>query len=505
MVAQGKSANTPGACRPPRGARRTRTRRRRTSGDPRRPGGSNRLRSVAADPCPFTLRVAAINMRTILVLTLIGSAGEVGPAKKFGGFMGVRANADEATGQLMTWLWRVGVGATLVASSFRSGGLGSVWSGVLWYALQFGPLLILVIVQASRLSLRILWSPRTRLLVVSMVALAVMAGLSALWSLSALETLRQAGIFAVCTLFFLTTLLVRWTSSSVLYGDLASLFWCGLAIQAVGLFGYLTGQPWAVGQVGRFTGVTPNPNYAGTAAALLIALAFTLPGRSVKIAASIPLLALLLSGSRGALVGLIAGVILLFVTVPASRRSIHNRVLALFSCVILPLMFLFVARVPNWIPSTVNPTVGPSTAPGSGGSIIPDEVTSGRLEIYRAFIEQWTRTPVLGIGYRSSGAAQAGLNWEAHNIYLSVLVELGGVGVIVFIAVLVGLWQARARRSAAICAAAAVLVSELFESSLFGLGGPTAILSWIVLFAWASTGTPGPHGRSAGGVASQPS
>ena len=116
------------------------------------------------------------------------------------------------------------------------------------------------------------------------------------------------------------------------------------------------------------------------------------------------------------------------------------------------------------------------------------DVTSGRLEIYHSYLLWWLERPWLGIGYRTPRFNANGVLFEAHNVYLSVLVELGVVGAVVFAALLVGLFRSAARRNALIAAAATALAVEVTESSIFGLAGPAALTSWLVLFAWAATG-----------------
>jgi O-antigen ligase len=393
--------------------------------------------------------------------------------------------------------WRVGVCVTLVAAALRSGPLGQVvMSGPVWFALQFGPVVILALAQIPHLLTRSWWRPRSKLLVIAAISLVALALISAIWAPRPFETLGQAGLLAAVMVFVLGTF-ARWSSTDSLSGDITTLYWCGVAISAVGVLGGLFGQMWAVWPTMRWVGVFANPNYTGMSAAVTLALAFVVRGHWARIATVFPFLALLLSSSRGSMLGFTVGVVLLFVTSAAARKSRSDQVFGGVTVLGLASLFWLAPTIVSrlallWIRqdqvpgSWIDPS-SPSTGPGEALPQ-PYDASSGRLDIYRAVLEQWTRVPVLGVGYRASSVAQVAQGVEAHNIYLTVLVELGVVGAVVFVGLLVGLWRCAARGAALICAAGTVLASEFFESTLFGLGGPTSILFWLVLFAWAASG-----------------
>jgi O-antigen ligase len=81
---------------------------------------------------------------------------------------------------------------------------------------------------------------------------------------------------------------------------------------------------------------------------------------------------------------------------------------------------------------------------------------------------------------------------QAHNVYLSVLVELGAVGFLVFGCLLLSILVAGRWSHPLLAAAACALVLELTESAMFGFGGPSALLTWLVLLGFASTGARAP-------------
>jgi O-antigen ligase len=389
----------------------------------------------------------------------------------------------------------------------RVGALAQVLPGIVWYGLQFGPLLLVGGVQAigwirSREQRRL--SPRAAWVVLGGVALVALAALSSLWAADPTQTLRQSGLLALVMLFALTTYAYRWTTPGVLDVDVKVIFWTCTAIQALGVGGYFAGQAWSVGDYGRFVGVTPNANYAGISAAILVALSFAIAGTWAKVASIVPLVALVLSDSRGSMVGLILGIIVVLATVPDFRRSAVNRAWSVATIGALPLLFWL--RSMN-VFSALRSRASAGGAPGAGGgggagspATVQPDVTSGRMDIYRHYFARWLENPILGTGYRSPQYSAGGGMFEAHNVYLSVLVELGLVGAVLFIALGVGMLRSAARHTVLIAAAVTALAVEVTESSLFGLGGPTALMSWLVLFAWAGTGLT--RGADAGSAAS---
>lgn len=394
-------------------------------------------------------------------------------------------------------LWRIGVAVALVAAAFRVGGLGSLLPEIVWYGLQFGPLLMLAIVEGVG------WIrsrgqgglPRkARWVSVPAAALVLVAASSALWAVDPGQTISQAGLLAVVFLFLITSYAHRWTSSDTLNDDLKAVLWTGIGIQALGVAGYFAGQEWAVGDYDRLIGVTPNANYIGMGSAVLVALSFAYSGLWVRLAALIPLIALVLSDSRGSMVGLVVGLAATLIMAPTLRKSTIDRTWVTAVLLATPLLFwlrsmnvfgILRARI-SYEQGPGGPTgLEPGSEPGSTPEI---DVTSGRIDIYREYLANWLQRPWLGTGYRSPQLELRGNTIEAHNVYLSVLVELGVLGAVVLMTLFVGMLVSATRSTRLIGAAVTALAVEVTESSLFGLGGPTAVMSWLVLFGWAATG-----------------
>jgi O-antigen ligase len=131
------------------------------------------------------------------------------------------------------------------------------------------------------------------------------------------------------------------------------------------------------------------------------------------------------------------------------------------------------------------------------------DFTGGRIPIWRAALARWAEKPWLGTGYRTTPTLQGMDGFEAHNVYLSVLVEMGVLGAAVFAALLFMILRAAPRMGPErllLALAVAILAGQLTSSSLFGWGGQTALLEWLMLFALAASGRTQGAGRSGPGV-----
>jgi hypothetical protein len=128
------------------------------------------------------------------------------------------------------------------------------------------------------------------------------------------------------------------------------------------------------------------------------------------------------------------------------------------------------------------------------------DFTSGRLDIWEHVFSLWGGHPVAGIGYHTVELVPGLGDLNAHNLFLLVLAELGLVGIVIFGAlivriILVGFRSTSPVDRMLIGGVVTVLVIELTEASMFGFGGPTAMISWIALLAFGATGRSGSSGR----------
>ena len=184
--------------------------------------------------------------------------------------------------------------------------------------------------------------------------------------------------------------------------------------------------------VGGFT----NPNYFASVAVtafFLNLVAWVKVGNSVRgriFTGSfilVSLVACLASGSRGALLGLIAGLLVMLCYTRGPSRRIRNTVVLAFLIMLAVLLIPVANTEMLQTRLSIERFVGDST--------------SGRLHIWAAYIMRISRYFLTGVGYGRSCTVMVGalpLPRPPHNQYLAVLVDLGIVGLLLF---MLGLWQ----------------------------------------------------------------
>ena len=428
-------------------------------------------------------------------------------------------------------VWRWAVAVSLITSAVRSGGLAPHFhlESFAWYALQFGPLAVatLATVRHGHLGDVPRWPVRF------MGLLVFCAFVSVLSATDLHQVMLQVTLFAAATVFLLSTYLLRWSDARTREIDFRCIYWVFVGIHVVGLVGFVAGTSVFIGDFHRYLGVMSNANYAGMTAALALTLVAS-SKRAIDLVGAVPLaLALWASGSRGAVLGVAFAVVVIAVQRrwftrewfarthhlrdslahawhgirrglsaegvarmltsirQTARRYRAGRQLALVillvagTAVILAGLSALAAKDPAVVSGTVQ-----NHFSGRQGA----DVSSGRLELYRAMLDRWPDHPVFGSGYRT-GVLQVQLSptvtlpLQAHNVYLSVLVELGAVGFLVFGCLLLSILLSGRWSHPLLAAAVCALVLELTESSMFGFGGPTALLTWLVLLGFASTGS----------------
>ena len=142
------------------------------------------------------------------------------------------------------------------------------------------------------------------------------------------------------------------------------------------------------------------------------------------------LVAILLTGSRTGLV--VASVGLLFLISTLTRGSIGNKV------TLVLLLVLGIVILPQLIPESIWARL----------STLEEEIVSGtmnnRTTIWLAGLGIWLDHLATGVGAGSFPAAVQlvlGTRAAPHNSFLSILVELGAVGFLLFAAMMVVIWQ----------------------------------------------------------------
>ena len=383
-------------------------------------------------------------------------------------------------------LWRSAVTVSFAASVLRSSDALPEMGDALWYPVQFGPIL------AAAAALFFFSSKPEdqrsvdRWIVYGLAGFVVVAAAGSVTT-GSVTSQQQVALLVLMSVFLGLTFTRRWSDDRhKLYGDMALLFALISIAQVVGLAANAAGLEWATDpDYGRFRGLFSNANYAGvlSAIALPLAVRFWVSTRgsarlAVATATTALVGAMLLSGSRGAILAAVVGFLV------ASYSPLARRFLGWAAAV---------AGVGALIAWLANPGALAPLTEFFGRDTNGVDITSGRTEIYGELLDRWGLNPLLGTGYRtteelSAVGSQTGL--AGHNIYLSVLAETGLIGAVVFLLLLAFIFRAgtgQAATRAIAGAAVAVAVVELTESSIYGWGGPTALMAWLVLLGYSAS------------------
>ena len=367
-------------------------------------------------------------------------------------------------------VWRTCVTLSFAVSIAKSGALGGILQQFEWNVLQFGPILVAIvwmILSNDSPALR----KADRFLIWAMVAVVATAVLSTIFSVSPATTIYQSGVLAILTAFLLLTTMKRWDRRERIDSDLVLIFAIVSLNQLFGLCAAALGAKWALGDYSRFVGTLSNANYAGMLSAVALAIGIhlvTLKRGAFRIVIGVGMailaVAMLWSGSRGSLLAVVLGTVLVL----GLRRAWRT---------LIALLLIIVAAAAAIV----------VFMPGILSRVSNSDLTSGRVEIYESMIRNWLQRPVLGTGFRTAQLLPGNEGLAGHNIFLSVLTETGVLGFISFLAVLVAVCLCGRGNSMA-GAAATVIIIELTESSIYGWGGPTSTISWLALMSYAALG-----------------
>lgn len=246
---------------------------------------------------------------------------------------------------------------------------------------------------------------------------------SALWSASS-ETSVLQGVTWVQILLLSIILWDLYTSQSSVLVALQMYVFGSYVVVVSTIANYLAGQTY---YYERFSAAGTNPDDVGIIVALGIPAAaylaaFWLPNRLsfLKVVNSIYIFAafigIALTGTRTALIASIPGTIFSIALLTRLRRNVALGLASVFLVATLLLV--------PYIPSASLERLGTT------GAEIEDSDLNGRLPLWREGFHSFQRNPLLGIGsnmFRS-------INPEgkvAHNSFVSVLVELGLLGLAV--------------------------------------------------------------------------
>ncbi|MGL5406744.1 MAG: O-antigen ligase family protein [Propionibacteriaceae bacterium] len=282
--------------------------------------------------------------------------------------------------------------------------------------------------------------------------------------------------------FFVLIWTQRWHDYSIVKDDLAAVIAAGMLVILVPIF-TIAASPakWALSPTsGRFQFLWANPNTAGlicaviatTAASFALVPSKTRSSRlkSIAIWGSVALIsgtAATLTGSRGALLGMVCSIFLIAIGL---LRKQHAFLLLGGILISLTGAVLIVQKL------------GLFHRRGATG------IDSGRYDLWREAISRWSQSPLTGIGYRVG--TSAGPSATYHNLYATLLTELGVIGLILALIAAVGLiLSARGACPRLIAPLATIAIAEIFDSSLVGFLGPTALICWLVIIGRSALGS----------------
>lgn len=361
---------------------------------------------------------------------------------------------------------------------------------------------------------------------------------SVAWSVDPTESLVKAGAFGVLLAAAGALAFAVADDGSAARRLLTTVVAAAVAVALVGFGIWAVSaddalQPASAGIGARFRGLGENPNTVAMlfAAALPLAALLTLEARArrgrVAGAASLLLLmgSIAASGSRGALAAGCVG-LLLFGIAAFTRQS--SRVAVAVAVALLAALGLAARSLPEPLtPGAAKFAHSPqanterfSVHDAQYAIRLEDEIgypasfhavssglfsSSGRVDAWRGALEQGERRPLAGYGFGTEEAVFVDRFWGfqggvPENSFLGLFLQLGAVGVVLFIVLFGALLAAAVRvlridrnlASACLGVLGAGVVLSLVQSYLYAIGNVATLTVWICAFlaAGRSRGRP---------------
>jgi O-antigen ligase len=257
------------------------------------------------------------------------------------------------------------------------------------------------------------------------------------WSADPDKTLIQAGTYL--QLFAMAWLIWELAPGLVEQRRLLGAFVLGGYVSSVGtLVSYAQGYS---PQYQRFAARGFDPNELGLILALSVFMAVYLGANSTGWRRALYLLeplvatpAIVLTGSRGATLALAAG----FAALVVNSGALFPRRKAAIVAAALAAVTIAAVSAPPAVWKRLS-TIGDEVS--HGGTL------NARTMIWQAGLDSFRESPVAGAGSGAYGRSvskqiggTAGLDWVAHNTFLSVLVETGAIGFALFAGVALSMW-----------------------------------------------------------------
>ena len=264
---------------------------------------------------------------------------------------------------------------------------------------------------------------------VFVVLFVLWAAVTTLWSVDSEATQKRLMTYLQLALLVWLIWEIAWSPQRT--RALLGAYVLGVSVAAVAtVHDYLSGVH-ATGYPGRFNGLSVDPNELGVTLALGLPMAWylSLSQRQQRVAwlwqlyVPVAITAILLTASRGAFLTMLVALAI----IPATQGRLRLRSKAALCAVVVGSLVLAFSFVPEATLERLQTTQGD----------IESGYFGNRGRIWRAGLEVAREHPLVGVGAGAFGAAvvpSLNFEWASHSVPLSILVEDGIVGLLIFLA-----------------------------------------------------------------------
>ncbi len=335
--------------------------------------------------------------------------------------------------------------------------------------------------------------PRTtQWLVIGMLLAAFIGTVSALWSVDWLLTLEQSAALIILTVIVYSLVTRRWNERSHIGGDLGIAYWTLTVCSTLSVIVDLAGVADTAASSGRAHGIFANPNTLAVLCMLAIPLGWFVYQQQhrklVLVGLAPSLAAIVMTETRGALLGLAIGLFLIFVRLGV--RSIVRATILGASCVGL---LTFMGVLEKIIDSPTVTGVVMRFSNRDGGDPL-----NGRSAGWSEAVALIAKRPAVGYGYSAGPSLFARMHESgqlaialdtAHNSYLQWMLETGVVGlpamvILIATCIVVAIRGGRTPSVTGIawCVAGGICL-QVTESVMLGTGQAYPSVFWLTVAA----------------------